>query len=63
VIINQETGTPPLIKMLGWSVIGFASGAVAGYTLGKGMGRKSDMMDALIGGVGGTVSAVIARIL
>lgn len=67
VVVNTPvtaTPTSPLVNMIGWSVVGFASGAAAAYVLGKGMGRKgTDMGDALLGGVGGAVGAFMAKAL
>lgn len=67
VVVNTPaamTPTSPLVNMIGWSVVGFASGAAASYVLGKGMGRKgTDMSDALLGGVGGAVGAFMAKAL
>lgn len=64
VVQAPATPTSPLVNMIGWSVVGFASGAAASYVLGKGMGRKgSDISDALLGGVGGAVGAFMAKAL
>jgi hypothetical protein len=66
VVVNTPAATPtsPLVNMIGWSVVGFASGAAAAYVLGKGMGRKgTDISDSLLGGVGGAVGAFMAKAL
>lgn len=64
VVVQAPSQTSPLVNMIGWSVVGFASGAAAAYVLGKGIGRKgTDMGDALLGGVGGAVGAFMAKAL
>lgn len=63
VVVQTPAPTSPLVNMIGWTVVGFGAGAAAGYVLGKGMGRKTDIMDALIGGAGGAVASFLAKVI
>lgn len=54
----------PLINLIGWTVLGLAAGAVSGYAVGKGLGkRNTPIQDAIIGGIGGGAATLLAKIL
>lgn len=56
--------TSPFINLIGWSVLGVAAGALTGYAIGKGLGkRNTPIQDAIIGGAGGGVATLLSRIL
>jgi len=63
VVVQTPAPTSPLVNMIGWTVVGFGAGAAAGYVMGKGLGRKTDIMDALIGGAGGAVASFLAKVI
>lgn len=53
-----------LVNLIGWTVLGVAAGALSGYAVGKGMGkRNTPIQDAVIGGIGGGAATLIAKIL
>lgn len=68
-VVVQAPAAPsnaaPIVNLLGWSVLGFASGAATGYAVGRGiLGHKTNAIaDGLIGGIGGTVAALVSRLL
>jgi outer membrane lipoprotein SlyB len=54
----------PLVNLIGWTVLGMAAGAVSGYAVGKGLGkRNTPFQDAVIGGIGGGAATLLSRIL
>lgn len=54
----------PLVNLIGWTVLGVAAGAISGYAVGKGLGkRNTPMQDAIIGGIGGGAATLLCRIL
>lgn len=64
VVAAPAPASSPFINLIGWTVLGIATGALSGYGVGKGLGnRNTPLQDAVIGGIGGGAATLLAKIL
>lgn len=63
-VVTAPAAPSPIVTLVGWTVLGMGAGAVTGYAVGKGLGKRdTPYQDAVIGGLAGGAATLLCKLL